>query len=219
MRDRSRSAADVPRSASPGPARSGASTSPGRCWHRVSTTARAADARCSSWSTRAPAAARRCGERQLGSAPHSGLERQARRRARADSRDMAERNYWPCRPRPRRASASACASRAIRWRFVGENIAAGHGSAQQSSPAGWRRPGHCASLMGREFAAMGAAVRDRAGQRAARSTGRQVFGSRLGAGARRWRFSALRRTRRSSSRISSAAPTVIALSATLNDGK
>jgi uncharacterized protein YkwD len=75
----------------------------------------------------------------------------------AHSRDMAEKNYFS-HADPAGDSVTQRASRAgYRWRFVGENIAAGLGEPNQVV-AGWlASPGHCANIMAPDFAEMGAA--------------------------------------------------------------
>jgi uncharacterized protein YkwD len=100
---------------------------------------------------------RRCGERSFGSAPPLAWNDKLAAAALAHSRDMAERNYFGHADPAGASVGQRVRQQGFRWRFVGENIAAGHGSAQQVV-AGWlASPGHCANLMGREFAAMGAA--------------------------------------------------------------
>ena len=75
----------------------------------------------------------------------------------AHSRDMASRDYFS-HADPSGASVRQRATRAgYRWRYVGENIAAGLGSPEQVV-AGWlASPGHCANLMSPDFVDMGAA--------------------------------------------------------------
>ena len=75
----------------------------------------------------------------------------------AHSRDMASRDYFSHAD----PSGGSVRQRAIRfgyrWRYVGENIAAGLGSPEQVV-AGWlASPGHCANLMSPDFVDMGAA--------------------------------------------------------------
>ena len=114
-----------------------------------------------------------------------------------------------------------------RWQRFGENIAAGQGRPEQVV-AGWlASPGHCANIMAAEFADMGVGLRHRpASEPVVYWT--QLLGRRRDAGQCRRRAAQGRgavplsaraapaAARRGSSR---PAPIVIALSATLNDGK
>jgi Cysteine-rich secretory protein family len=77
--------------------------------------------------------------------------------ARAHSSDMATRNYF----RHAGQGGSQVSDRASRagyaWRRVGENIATGQGSAKQVVSAWLASPEHCANIMNRGLAEMGAA--------------------------------------------------------------
>ena len=73
------------------------------------------------------------------------------------SRDMAARNYFDHADSAGATVAQRAKLGGYRWRVVGENIAAGQGSAKQVV-AGWlASPGHCENIMSREFVDMGAA--------------------------------------------------------------
>jgi uncharacterized protein YkwD len=100
---------------------------------------------------------RTCGERQLGAAPPLRWANELGAAALVHSRDMAQRNYFDHRG----SDGSDVGDRAKRagypWRRVGENVAAGQGSATQAVSAWLSSPSHCANLMNRDFAEMGAA--------------------------------------------------------------
>jgi len=98
-----------------------------------------------------------CGDRSFAPAPPLAWNDQLAQAALVHSRDMAQRNYFD-HVEPGGASVAERATKTgYRWRAVGENIAAGQGSAKQVV-AGWlASPGHCENIMSREFAEMGAA--------------------------------------------------------------
>jgi uncharacterized protein YkwD len=98
-----------------------------------------------------------CGARSFGAAPPLVWNDALAQAALVHSRDMAARNYFD-HADPNGATVAQRATRSgYRWRVVGENIAAGQGSARQVV-AGWlASPGHCENIMSREFVDMGAA--------------------------------------------------------------
>ena len=98
-----------------------------------------------------------CGDRSFAPAPPLAWSDQLAQASLVHSRDMAQRNYFD-HLEPGGASVAERATKTgYRWRVVGENIAAGQGSAKQVV-AGWlASPGHCQNIMSREFAEMGAA--------------------------------------------------------------
>jgi uncharacterized protein YkwD len=100
---------------------------------------------------------RRCGEKSHGAAPPLAWAPALAGAARVHSRDMARQNYF----RHRAADGGDAADRVDRkgyaWRRVGENIAAGQGSAKQAVSAWLSSPPHCANLMNPNHAEMGAA--------------------------------------------------------------
>ena len=98
-----------------------------------------------------------CGERSFAPAPPLAWSDQLAQAALVHSRDMAQRNYFDHVDPAGTSVAERAAKSGYRWRVVGENIAAGQGSAKQVV-AGWlASPGHCENIMSREFADMGAA--------------------------------------------------------------
>ncbi|MBV9889722.1 MAG: CAP domain-containing protein, partial [Rhizobacter sp.] len=98
-----------------------------------------------------------CGDKSFAPAPPLAWNDQLAQAALVHSRDMAQRNYFD-HVDPSGASVAERASKTgYRWHAVGENIAAGQGSAKQVV-AGWlASPGHCENIMSREFVDMGAA--------------------------------------------------------------
>ena len=112
---------------------------------------------CASSTTRAGAARPAAGSAFGAASPLAWNERARRRRARAQPRHGRARLLRSRRPAPAARWPSARSQQGYRWRFVGENIAAGQGSPEQVV-AGWlASPGHCANIMSPDFAEMGAA--------------------------------------------------------------
>jgi hypothetical protein len=98
-----------------------------------------------------------CGDRSLPAAPPLAWSDQLAQAALVHSRDMAQRNYFDHLEPGGASVADRATKTGYRWRVVGENIAAGQGSAKQVV-AGWlASPGHCENIMSREFDEMGAA--------------------------------------------------------------
>ena len=100
---------------------------------------------------------RSCGKEQYGAAPPLEWNAQLAGAAVAHSRDMAKRNYFAHRGR----DGTLVADRAVRagydWARIGENIAAGQGSAGQAVASWLASPTHCANLMQPDYTQMGAA--------------------------------------------------------------
>jgi len=75
----------------------------------------------------------------------------------AHSSDMAQHDYFDHVDRRGSGVAERAHQQGYPWRAIGENIAAGQGSAQQVV-AGWlASPGHCANILSPDFREMGAA--------------------------------------------------------------
>lgn len=106
---------------------------------------------------RARAEARRCGDETFSPVPPLVWDEQLAQAALAHSSDMARRNYFD-HFTPEGTTPGERAQRAgYRWRAVGENIAAGHGSAE-TVVAGWlKSPPHCANIMSPRFRESGVA--------------------------------------------------------------
>lgn len=98
-----------------------------------------------------------CGSERYGAAPALEWNAQLAAAALAHSRDMANRNYFAHSAR----DGSLVADRAVRagydWARIGENIAAGQGSAEQAVSSWLASPTHCANLMHPDYTQMGAA--------------------------------------------------------------
>jgi len=105
----------------------------------------------------ARAQARTCGGRRFSAAPPLAWIPSLGAAALAHSRDMASRNYFRHRGKDGSDVGDRAKDQGYRWRRVGENIAAGQGSAEQTVSAWLSSPPHCANLMAPEFADMGAA--------------------------------------------------------------
>jgi uncharacterized protein YkwD len=75
----------------------------------------------------------------------------------AHSSEMAQHDYFDHVDRRGAGVVERAREQGYAWRAVGENIAAGQGSAQQVV-AGWlASPGHCANILSPDFGEMGAA--------------------------------------------------------------
>lgn len=100
---------------------------------------------------------RTCGSESFEAAPPLSWNNELGETALAHSRDMAKQSYFSHQA-PDGSQVSDRASRAgYRWQRIGENIAAGHGSAEQVM-AGWlSSPGHCSNIMNPGYTEMGAA--------------------------------------------------------------
>lgn len=124
----------------------------------------------------ARAESRTCGSRSFQAAPALSWNAKLGDAALAHSRDMAEQNYFS-HGAPDGSQVSDRASRAgYSWQRIGENIAAGQGSADQVM-AGWlASPGHCSNIMNPDFSEMGAAYAIEENS-AAVSYWTQVFGT------------------------------------------
>ncbi len=119
---------------------------------------------------------RKCGKQAFEAAPALSWNGELGDAALAHSRDMAKQDYFSHRA-PDGSQVSDRASRAgYSWQRIGENIAAGQGSAEQVM-AGWlASPGHCSNIMNPDFIEMGAAYAiDKSS--AAGSYWTQVFGT------------------------------------------
>ncbi len=105
----------------------------------------------------ARATARDCGERAFPAAPPLAWNAQLAEAALAHSRDMAQHRFF----RHRGRDGSEVGQRATRagyaWRTVGENIASGIDSPEETVQGWLESPGHCANIMNQAFTEMGAA--------------------------------------------------------------
>jgi len=105
----------------------------------------------------ARAESRICGEKSFAAAPPLAWAPKLAGAALVHSGDMAQQNYF----RHRAADGGRVSERVDRqgyaWRQVGENIAAGQGSAKQAVSSWLSSPPHCANLMNPNHREMGAA--------------------------------------------------------------
>lgn len=105
----------------------------------------------------AHAQARRCGPASFAAAKPLSWAPELGDAALMHSRDMARQNYFRHRANDGSRVADRVERQGYAWRQVGENIAAGQGSAQQAVSAWLSSPPHCANLMNPNHAQMGAA--------------------------------------------------------------
>ncbi|SDH59659.1 CAP domain-containing protein [Pseudomonas panipatensis] len=99
---------------------------------------------------------RLCGRQRFGAARPLTWNAALGTAAQRHSRDMAEENYFSHQDPDGRMPDDRARAAGFRGRQVGENIAAGQGSAAQAM-AGWlASPGHCANLMNPLFTQVGA---------------------------------------------------------------
>ncbi len=98
-----------------------------------------------------------CGAQRFAAAPAlPGTTSSVRRPSRTAS-DMAVHDYFDHADRRGAVVAERARRHGYPWRVIGENIAAGQGSAQQVV-AGWlASPGHCANILSPEFKEMATA--------------------------------------------------------------
>ena len=104
------------------------------------------------------AAGATCGSR--GSfAPAAALSAQAQltNAAYGHSRDMADNNYFSHTSLDGRTLGMRVSAAGYSWSSVGENIAAGYGTVQQTMDAWMASEGHCANLMAPGFTQFGMA--------------------------------------------------------------
>ncbi|HSC65957.1 MAG TPA: CAP domain-containing protein, partial [Caldimonas sp.] len=98
-----------------------------------------------------------CGPQRFAAAPPLTWNDPLGAAARAHSDDMAQHDYFDHVDRRGSGVAERAREQGYAWRSVGENIAAGQGSAQRVV-AGWlASPGHCANILSPDFREMGAA--------------------------------------------------------------
>jgi uncharacterized protein YkwD len=100
---------------------------------------------------------RRCGQATFASAQPLAWAPALAGAALVHSRDMAKQNYFRHRAKDGDRASDRVDRKGYVWRRVGENIAAGQGSAQQAVSAWLSSPPHCANLMNPNYTEMGAA--------------------------------------------------------------
>nr|WP_314626659.1 CAP domain-containing protein [uncultured Noviherbaspirillum sp.] len=105
----------------------------------------------------ARAQARTCGAKRYPAAPRLGWNAALAEASRAHSKDMAARNYLAHKARDGSHAGERAQRAGYRWQRIGENIAAGQGSARAAVDGWLSSPGHCANIMNPRFTQMGAA--------------------------------------------------------------
>jgi len=98
-----------------------------------------------------------CGKQRFAATPPLTWNDRLAAAALAHSSDMAQHGYFDHVDRRGAGVAERAREHGYAWRVVGENIAAGQGSAQQVV-AGWlASPGHCANILSPDYREMGTA--------------------------------------------------------------
>lgn len=100
---------------------------------------------------------RTCGNQKFGAAPPLEWNAKLGSAALAHSRDMADRNYFAHAERDGGTVGDRAAREDYEWTAIGENIAAGQGSADQVVSSWLTSPDHCVNVMKPDFTQMGAA--------------------------------------------------------------
>ncbi len=100
---------------------------------------------------------RRCGNQSFEPAPPLSWDQQLAETALAHSQDMAEKDYFSHQGRDRSQAGDRARRQGYSWQRIGENIAAGQGSAEQAVSSWLASPGHCQNIMNPGFTEMGAA--------------------------------------------------------------
>jgi uncharacterized protein YkwD len=104
------------------------------------------------------AAGARCGARgAFGPAGVLVAQSQLTQAAIDHSRDMADNDYFSHDSRDGRTMADRVSATGYAWRSLGENIAAGYGSVQQTIDGWMASDSHCANLMNPDFTEYGLA--------------------------------------------------------------
>lgn len=100
---------------------------------------------------------RSCGNRRFKPAPALRWNARLGNAALKHSRDMASHNFFGHEGHDGNRVDTRATEAGYAWRTIGENVAAGQGSPQQVVDGWLASPGHCANIMNRSFAEMGAA--------------------------------------------------------------
>lgn len=99
-----------------------------------------------------------CGARgSYAAAPTLAAQAQLTSAAYAHSRDMADQNYFSHTSLDGRTPGARVSAAGYAWSSVGENIAAGYSTVQQTMDAWMASDGHCANLMNPGFTRFGLA--------------------------------------------------------------
>lgn len=105
----------------------------------------------------ARASARRCGDQAFDPAPPVSWNATLGQTALGHSRDMAQRNYFSHTDKAGNLAGVRATRAGYQWRSIGENLAAGQGSAEQAVSGWLASPTHCPNIMNPDFTEMGAA--------------------------------------------------------------
>lgn len=105
----------------------------------------------------ARARARRCGRKRFAPTTPLAQSDTLRRAALAHVRDMAERGVLGHAGRDGSTPAERATHAGYRWRFVGENVAAGQPTPEAVVAEWLRSPRHCANVMDSDYTEMGVA--------------------------------------------------------------
>lgn len=100
---------------------------------------------------------RRCGSQAFAATGSLSLNDRLNAAALAHAQDMARHSYFEHRGRDDSTPAQRVSATGYVWRHVGENIAAGPGSAEEVVQGWLDSPGHCANVMSAQFTQMGVA--------------------------------------------------------------
>jgi len=119
--------------------------------------ARAVAAKVLELTNEARSHSRRCGDKQFAPAPPLRADAQLEEVASMYAKDMAQHEYLEHTGRDGSTPGQRISRTGYSWRAVGENIAAGQGSAQDVVDDWVSSPGHCANIMNPDFVEMGAA--------------------------------------------------------------
>lgn len=99
-----------------------------------------------------------CGSRgSFAAVPPLAAQSQLARAAYDHSRDMADNNYFSHTSLDGRTLGTRVTAAGYAWSSVGENIAAGYSTVQQTVDAWMASDGHCANLMNARFTHYGLA--------------------------------------------------------------
>jgi uncharacterized protein YkwD len=105
----------------------------------------------------ARASTRRCGWKRFKAAGPLVNSDVLHRVAASHARDMADRSYLSHAGRDDSTAGERATRAGYRWRFIGENIAAGQSTPEQVVADWMKSPRHCVNLMSAEFSEMGVA--------------------------------------------------------------
>lgn len=100
---------------------------------------------------------RSCGAKKFKPAPALRWNATLAATALKHSQDMAQYDYFGHEGRDGSTAGPRATREGYAWRTVGENVAAGQGSAKQVVEGWLSSPGHCMNIMNGEFKEMGAA--------------------------------------------------------------